>query len=126
MDLTTFASLATLISLLLGGVFAYLKFWRTNARQAGNDMYDRALRIIQTYEKEMERKDQEMNDLRVRLISIQNEVDAIKQRNAALVSELARAYNVPPSFVEMRLDGAYPTGNRPHSWQQYQPQPPRQ
>lgn len=106
--LSTLASLATICSLVLAGIFAYLKFWRTSARQSGNDMFDRAFRIIQNYETEATRKDREILSLQRQLGQLQQRMQQIEERNARLIQQLAIAYNVPPSFVEMRLDGTIP------------------
>lgn len=105
--LSTLASLATLLALVLAGIFAYLKFWRTTSRQSGNDMYDKALRIIQSYETEAGRKDQEINELRQRLRYMEERMELVESRNAWLVRELAGAYRVPESFVQNRLAGNF-------------------
>lgn len=115
--LSTFASVATIMALILAGIFAYLKFWRTASRQSGNDMYDKALRIIQSYETEATRKDQEISELRRRLRYMEERLELVESRNTWLVRELAAAYRVPESFVQSRLDGnfqprkAEPNGN---------------
>ncbi|GEM_PF-5092073 len=105
--LSTFASLATILTLVLAGIFAYLKFWRTANRQSGNDMFDKALRIIQNYETEASRKDQEINQLRRRLQYMEERLELVESRNNWLVRELAKAYNVPESLVQARLDGNF-------------------
>jgi hypothetical protein len=107
-DATALNILISLVTLVGGGILAYLKFFRADARQSSDGMYDKALRIIQSYETEAARKDQELNDLRRQFLYFQNRLQVMEQRNAALVHELAVAYKVPESFVELRLDGILP------------------